>query len=346
MGTTNEEYSEDLFIDQEWLICEKCGTLQLGNLLPLDVLYAENHNAVIGSLWLNHHKSFRNFVLQDEISSICEIGAAHGHLAKLILEEIKAEYLIIEPNPLFEDPRIKIIDGWVEDNTEEISKFTTIIHSHVLEHIYHPFDFMNRLAKSLQPKASMYISFPNIEELIKAQGINSLNFEHTFFLHPENFEWILRRIGLKVDRVEKFENHSLFYKCSLDNQDQNALTPNPPDITEYSLEFIYMWENLREFVAKTNKQLKNTTSEIFVFGAHVFAQGLINIGLETSNIKGIIDNDPAKQGKRLYGTRLKIFSPDVLASYDKPTVVLKASHYQNEVKRQILGINPEVTILE
>ena len=48
-----------------------------------------------------------------------------------------------------------------------------------------------------------------------------------------------------------------------------------------------------------NDKLARIESPIYLFGAHVFSQFLIQMGLNTTKIVNILDNDKNKQGKRL-----------------------------------------------
>jgi hypothetical protein len=57
-----------------------------------------------------------------------------------------------------------------------------------------------------------------------------------------------------------------------------------------------------------------------------------------------LDNDPQKQGKRLYGTSLKINSPKILAGLEEPKVILKAGVYNDEIKEDILKNINKTTI--
>jgi hypothetical protein len=182
----------------------------LANLLEQGLLYAAAHNSVVGALWKRHHESFRDFILEDDLKSVCEIGAAHGFLAKLIVEHRNVKYFVIEPNPTFQDNRIEVLEGFIEDHVDQLEKYDSIVHSHVLEHVYNPMEFMNTIVSRMGDQTSIYISFPNIEQLIETRGANSLNFEHTYYLHPLNFEWMLSQLGLRIERKEKFEGHSFF----------------------------------------------------------------------------------------------------------------------------------------
>jgi hypothetical protein len=57
-----------------------------------------------------------------------------------------------------------------------------------------------------------------------------------------------------------------------------------------------------------------------------------------------LDNDPQKQGKRLYGTSLKINSPKILAGLEEPKVILKAGVCNDEIKEDILKNINKTTI--
>ena len=107
-----------------------------------------------------------------------------------------------------------------------------------------------------------------------------------------------------------------------------------------------MWLDLRNFVKEVNEDLKISKGSNFLFGAHIFSQGLLALGLDQKSIRGILDNSHYKQGKRLYGTDLKVFSPNLLQGIALPTVILVSSHYQDEIRKQILVINPSTRILE
>jgi hypothetical protein len=95
-----------------------------------------------------------------------------------------------------------------------------------------------------------------------------------------------------------------------------------------------------------NKQIKSFNGKVFLFGAHVFSQYLLNQGIDKTKIEGILDNSKIKQGKRLYGSSLIIFSPEILKDKKNVAVILRAGVYQDEIRKQISSINPLVAIWE
>lgn len=346
MGTTKRQIKSDLRSDQVWGKCTNCGCLQLMQLLPLDVLYTADHaSGSVGEIWKRHHQDFATFICRDNPNKILEIGAAHGILAHNILKITpRLEYTIIEPSPTTIPENARLIKDYIENQYELIIEADVIVHSHLIEHLYEPMKFIRSISENSKENALMYISFPNIEQLIKTGGTNSLNFEHTYYLHPAQLKSILEQNAFTVEEFVQFENHSFFLKCRKNNEVQRS--SKIPNITHLIREFDEMYDHLQALVNRCNSMKYKKNENIYIFGAHVFSQTLIELGLNIENIRGIIDNSTSKQGERLYGTKLNVYSPSVLAEERNGTVILKASHYQEEIKNQLMAINPDVRIIE
>jgi len=59
-----------------------------------------------------------------------------------------------------------------------------------------------------------------------------------------------------------------------------------------------------------------------------------------------LDNSSLKQEKRLYGTNLTVKSPKILKNYKKPTVILRAGLYNDEIKKDIIeNINSDTKFI-
>ena len=346
MGTSKAPQEEDIFQDQKWILCVDCGCLQLSNLIPLKILYSKEHSpGAVGEIWENHHRMFANFILEESPERILEIGAAHSTLAKMILaKNPRIKYLIIEPNSSNVPKDVKLISGFIEDNLIELSNYEAIVHSHVLEHIYNPRLFISNIANSMGDNSAMYISFPDISGLIDSRGTNSLNFEHTFFLHPDQLKSLFKKYGLKVIREARYLEHSYFFKVVKNNDP--IINSKILNIAHTAKPFERMWQELTLFTNSTNFLISKNPIPTFLFGAHVFSQGLISLGLDTTYIKGVLDNSIDKQNERLYGSNLEVFSFEAIRDLNKARVILKASHYQNEIRRQIISINVNAEIIE
>lgn len=351
MGCTNQPIEEDINIDMEWSIGRSSGTIQLTKLIPLHILYQENHNSVIGNIWKKHHSAFAKFIKKFEPSEgILEIGGAHGYLSMIYQKDYNIPWTIIELNPSpIKGCRANFIKGiFTEKNVQNI-QFDTLVHSHVLEHIYEPNKFFSLIEKSIEDKNKVIFSIPNMSKMLECKYTNCLNFEHTIFFDESLLNFLINKHGFRIIDKEYFLNdHSIFYCLEK--------TKNPLKINSYKSEYSKNFNTFNDYVQYYQKLIKKVNlqieyiddcNQIYLFGAHIFSQHLIVNNLDIRRVKSILDNDPKKQGKRLYGTNLIVNSPECIKNDLQPHVIIKAGVYTNEIKEDILNnINKSTVFIE
>lgn len=349
MGSVETERVDDLSFDMEWSISKSSGVIQLKKLLPLDVLYqSQTTTSAVGALWMEHHRAFAEFVGRYAPKAVLELGGAHGILAKEYERIDKVSWTILEPNPApVSGSNARFIKGFFDDKFRLGAPIDTVIHSHVYEHLYEPDRFTQHLADFLTDGQRMLFAVPHLRSWLEKKYTNCINFEHTVFLTEPYIEYLLSKHGFRVEKKEYFRtDHSIFYACVRDR----TITPSVLDSSLYQVNksiygnFVKYHEDL---IAELNEQLSKFSGPVYLFGAHVFAQYLLAFGLKTGKILGLLDNDPNKHGKRLYGTDLTVFSPQVLRELPNPAVILKAGVYNDEIKTDILNnINAHTVFFE
>lgn len=184
--------------------------------------------------------------------------------------------------------------------------------------------------------------------MLVRQYTNCLNFEHTFLLTEDYVEYPLAISGFSLVKKRYFKtDHSIFFHAVRTlNAGASPLLPQNLGVVHRDLYLNYVRFH-EDLVLDLNRRLLEASGEVYLFGAHVFSQYLIAFGLDTSRIVGILDNDPAKQGKRLYGSGLRVFSPEVLRNAENVSVVLRAGVYTEEIRDDIVtNINPECLFVE
>lgn len=349
MGCTRQDSEKDLRADMNWWISRESGMIQLNKLLPLNVLYPESHGAgCVGKLWLQHHMSFASFVHKTSPLSVFEIGGAHGILAKEYQVFGDLPWTILEPNPTpVEGNRARFIKGFFDDSFIYKDSFDTVVHSHLLEHIYEPDEFMSRLSLFIEEGKRLIFSLPNMQVMLDRKYTNCINFEHTVFMSEPYIEFMLAKHGFRLLSREYFmDDHSIFYATIRDSSVKPISLPTNlyNRNKELYINYVHYHEKLIESLNKRTRELE---SPIYLFGAHVFSQYLIAFGLDTSRIVSLLDNDLHKQGQRLYGTNLMVNSPLVLKNIQNPHIILKAGVYNHEVKSYITDqINSSAVFLE
>lgn len=346
MGCVDTLPAEDIKSDMVWDICRDTGLIQLRNLIPLDVLYLNQHNDGVGKIWQDHYESFARFLYKNKPGkNILEIGGAHDIIAgKYIALESKVNWVSVEPNPQYiKNKKIKVIKAWFDDRFNTTEKVDAIIHSHVFEHTYNPFKFIEHIAKFLKKGQKHIFTFPNMEAMLKNNFTNCLNFEHTVFLTEPITEYILEKYGFKIlDKEYYGDPHSIFYATEKIDPDGKIDLPKN-QYREYKNLFRQFINHHLDIVDSLNKKIDLAAEPVYMFGAHIFSQYLIGFGLKTDKITSILDNSQIKISKRLYGTSLMVESPRILKDKGKVNVILKAGIYNEEIKKDILeNINKEV----
>lgn len=346
MGCVDHDRNLDKTANMNFYIGKSTGCVQLNTVLPFDLVYSDSHGSgTVGILWELHHEQFAKFISQFDPKSVFEIGGGSGILStKYKNDDIK--WTIIDANALpVQKCTADIIKNFFDSNFKISDEFDSIVHSHVLEHLYYPNDFLSHISKSIGNGTNMFFSIPNLENMFKNYHANVINFEHSVFLTEIYVDFLLAKHKFKVVSKEYFlDSHSIFYATVKDS------TVHPEVLPEYLykkyktlfFQYINYYDSL---ISNLNNLIKNH-SEVYLFGAHVTSQMIINRGFKTANIVYILDNDVLKQGKRLYGTNLYVASPDIISDKDEPCVILLESNYKQEIKEQLLRLNNKTKILE
>lgn len=348
MGCTEQPADTDIKADMSWYISENSGMVQLNPLLPLDIVYMSEHGSgTVGKSWDDHHQAFAQFINKFNVNNVLEIGGLHGILSeKFNILNHTANWTIIEPNPITKkEIKAKVIKGWFNDDFKSDLVFDAVIHSHVFEHSYYPSEFINHISSFLD-KGLMIFSIPNMDEMIKRGYTNCINFEHTILLGEKHVEYLLTANNFKIISKEYYkEDHSIFY-CAIKSKTELVEGYLDGIKNKYMKLFNNYISLHQKDVIKINKIIEETDLPVFLFGAHVFSQYLISFGLNSDKIICLLDNDPQKTGKRLYGTNLKTFSPQKLKGIGKAIVILRAGVYNNEVKEDVINhINEDIKFI-
>ncbi len=359
MGVTEQDIKEDLFADEFWTISRGSGMVQLEQLVPAHILYAKSHNAAIGKVWKNHHEKFADFLHENMgKEGILEIGGGNGILNSIYNEKYQPiNWTIIEPSNVIRTPGCTanyLKSFWNESFNFKLLdfKFDTLVHTHLMEHQFDLQDFLALNRKALKVGGKMIFSIPNLKVCMENKYPYALNFEHTFLIIEEIVDLFLKVYGFELEDKSYFEDHSIFYSTKKLNEKWNidlVYTDNVKREIYASSKKLFndYIDYYKEKVNRLNSIICNATDKkVYIFGAHINTQLLLNFGLDKTKIRAILDNDTLKQEKRLYGTELMVQSPKILASIEKPLVILIMGAYAKEIKEDILeNINDSVEFI-
>ena len=199
MGASKGE--EYYFNDLKFVSCNNCNTIQLKELIPLEILYKNNHNTeVIGQLWKEHNERFSEFISLNKPNKIVEIGDPSLKFFNMLKNnDWLKKWTIIEPNHLYAEynEKLKIIKNFFDslETAEEILDADAYILSHVFEHFYEPNEIMKKIDSFTEESTMLFLSVPDMRFILNNKLLPpaSLCFEHTFFADLNNIEFLLNK---------------------------------------------------------------------------------------------------------------------------------------------------------
>ncbi|MEO5635383.1 MAG: class I SAM-dependent methyltransferase [Candidatus Andersenbacteria bacterium] len=345
-GCVDTDAKDDVRADMSWAICPESGVIQLDKLIPLEILYQSQHVDGTGPTWKQYYQDFAKYIELQNPLNVLEIGGGQGELADIFIEHTKdTTWAIVEPNPLHEgSDRIKIVKGFFDKDFSYDGKIDTITFSQLMEHVYDPQEFIKSIADRLEVGQKLVFAYPNLKKWLEEKYTNALNFEHTMFLTDYFIDYILNLYGFSIVDKTFYKTHSVFYTAEKTGIAKPAKFENK--YTEYKKIFLDFISYHNDLIADLNTKMSDFDGEVYLFGAHIFSQYLLEFGLDTSKIVALLDNSNLKEGKRLYGSNLVVQNPAVLAGKGRVGVILKVGIYRDEILKQIQEINPNVVVLE
>lgn len=348
VGCTAQEREADVQADLRFCICRDSGIVQLDRVFPLDFIYQQYHSEALGKTWEEHHAEFVAWMKGFGSGDVLEIGGSNGYMANLYLKDFPGvKWTIVEPNPAVEETaNIKVIKKVFDGSFRMKGKALFIMHSHLFEHMYEPDGFIRQISELAPVGGRQVFSVPDLEHYLKERQSNFMNFEHTVYLSGFYIEHFLKRYGWKIFEKKKWRGHSLFYAAEKISDKVGKAVPAENQYEANRAELEEYFRYFESLVEKYNEAAQTTEGPAYVFGAHVFSQFLLKLGLREALFAGVLDNSDLKEGKRLYETGLKVFKPAVIKEARAPLVIVRAGAYQKDITSQLRELNKKVKIIE
>jgi len=326
--------------------CIGCNTIQLDNLIQLNILYSNSHNYVsVGEVWKGYFQLFNdNLDTLTSNKNILEIGCPSGKLA--LSHDNYKKWYIVEPNQnksIVFNEKIIFIETFFDENFTINDTVDIIVNSHLFEHLYEPNIFLKKCYDILSDDGEMYFGLPNME-YIAEQNLSlflGIFFEHSIFLNKDNIIYLLIKNGFEIKNIIDYQTHSILFHVK---KVKNKINPEVKIITNYYDNFINCINEFKLYINNYNTIIENTNKPVYIFGASYNTQLLLTMNINKNKIIGILDNCQNKHDKYLYGYNLRIYSPEIIKEVDC-IVIVKAGYYSNEIKEQLKIINSNVEIV-
>lgn len=325
--------------------CNNCGCVQLQNLFDVNELYNQPSCYTESLSWVKHNELFSNFILNNIIShniNIVEIGGGSGKLAKYNLKNIKniKNYKILEVSSEYNTlENIDYITGNCETYNFNDINVNVIILSHVFEHLYEPRKFIQNIINTNIKE--VFISIPDMENLIKNNDINSLNIQHTFYIDTKFITFLFNEHKYELKNIFYYDNNSVFYHFIKNDNNTIQIIDNYKNIN--------LLEVINSFYYNLKQNIKNinTTKPFFICPSGFYGK-IVYYYLEKNiqnNVIGFLDSDKNKINKRLCGTKNVIFNKEYIKNMNNVTILVISEKYKNEIVNELLLYNNNIEFI-
>lgn len=343
-GCVTTERGSDECSPMNWWQCGNCGSAQISPLPPLDHIYQAGHATGLGAAWKRHHAAFANFLMSHARRGIVDVGGGSGTLAIAYRNAGGREpFTILEPNALRAadlPDDITVMDGFLEVPALASTGATTIVMCHMFEHATDLRAALTAINGALPDNGRICLAWPELEHWTAKGVAGALNFEHGVYLTVPRLLKLLAEFGWREVARERWkENDTLFLAL-----DRGGATVEPVR-SDADHAVPHYFSRLQRQASAAQQAAASHGGDVFLMPASVYSQSLLALGLDEQNLTGLIDNAPAKQFRRLYGTELKVFPATALLGAKDPLVILNAGAHNSEIAEGLRAMRPDIRIV-
>jgi SAM-dependent methyltransferase len=282
--------------------------------------YDENYQNEQGlsPTFINHLESVSK-IIEQKIGqhSIIEVGCGKGFFLELLQ---KKEFEITGFDPAYEGSNNSIIKAAFEQKSSFQAK--GVILRHVLEHIKNPYEFLENIRLANDGKGKIYIEVPCFDWILKNNAWYDIYYEHVNYFRLSDLK---NMFSVVHDFGRLFGDQYIYIVADL------ASLRIPIYDKNNSIKFP---EDFIKNIHSMNENL-NPNKKSFVWG--VGSKGMIYSLLKRrsgSKIDGIVDINPAKQGKYIPAVGEKVLTlKDAFKKFPEGSnCYVMNSNYLDEIK--------------
>jgi SAM-dependent methyltransferase len=335
-------------------LCERCGMVQLGHVVPPDLLFRSYLFFTSVSRRMSEHFSALITEGSDEFvppgGLIVEIGSNDGTgLSSIQRRDVR----VLGVDPARNVAVIAAARGVPtvsEYFTETLAREIThvagrahlVVACNVLGHIDDLNDVIRGVRALLAPGGAFIFEVPYLGEFLRRSEYDTIYHEHLSYFAVRPLIGLLNRHGLQLERVELFPVHGGTIRGTAVIGDGCS-----PQVEEWAADEVEKgfadrrsFEAMARHVEADRVALGRTLTELKAAGAKVAGYGapakgtvvLNHCGIGTDLLPFVVDSTPAKQGCFVPGTHQPILHPSVLETEKPDVLLLLAWNHAEEIR--------------
>jgi hypothetical protein len=211
---------------------------------------------------------------------------------------------------------------------------TLVLFRNLLEHLYHPHQFLEAVRKCLKPNGHIVVDVPNVNALMEFGCYGLFFHQHITYFSLETLEKLLAKHGFAM--TASHEGNPNLFVCASRGTSLAPRLQEAPVVKNFEEKIINQSEKIKSQIDDIFSNKENL--RIGLFGASALATTLIQHidSAAISKITHIFDSDTEKHGKKLYGCDVKITGYERAQGNLIDCIVITTYFFDAEVRSHLL----------
>lgn len=329
-----------------WAECPACRAAQVETLPPAERVFPEPPRPAYGAVWTRHQETFASFIVRHAKGSVLDFGSGDGALAAAYRRSggmgqwtaLALESLIAHDRPA----DVARVESLAKRAAFARFGASTAVLCHTLPLARHLRAAVADISAALPEDGRIVIAWPVLERWTELGRPGALSFARPSLVPLPAMKSLFARAGWQACAQAAWaECDTLFVAFARGGtpaEPFESYRPPAPVIADYFTRF-------RVRALAIMRAMARHRGDVFLMPSGIAAQVLFASGLTEARIDGILDNDPAKQDKRLYGSTLRVFAPEAkLPKARSPLVIVHGGVHTPEIIEGIRRIRADVAV--
>ncbi len=344
-------------------ICNNCSLVQLGNITAPEDLFTNDYvyYSSFSHEWVEHARVFvEKIICKFSLTSksrVLEIGSNDGYLLQhFVFHNIPCQG--IDPAgqaaKAAEKKGVNTIVGFFDKTTSQeiIQQFGAcdlIVGNNVFAHVPKIREFINAIKLCLSEEGVISLEFPHLASLVEYTQFDTIYDEHYFYHSIIALTKIFSEFSLKIIEVTELPTHGGSLRIFLTHKANNKYPISRSVGHILNKELIMKLdrkEGFKEFQKKAAlirqnalnfiKEKKEKGHSIIGFGAAAKGNVFLNYcGINSDDIKFVVDDTPAKQGNFLPGSHIPIVEVGAIQDLKPNIIIILPWNFREEICQKL-----------
>ena len=306
--------------------CPVCKLSQLTHAVDATVLYGTSYafSAGVSKAWQTHCARLADAYARDGMF-VLDVASNDGTLVNAFLER-GCKALGVDPAPNFADDSYPLETAfWTNEFAQRFAgRVDLLCATNVLGHVDDVQDFARGIATALAPDGRAVIEVPYVVDMLDALTYDLVYHEHLSYWSVTALHSLAKDAGLSLVDVQRIHTHGGSIRATLAKRGAASAAVTKLMVDEHHdlrrAAYMRFSERVSGRMAQLNVWAQGLVPYVG-FGASAKATVLLGTLSVEAYPAAVVDDNPAKQGRLVPGTRVPVIEAPDWSRETRPVVV-------------------------